>query len=117
MTKSRSTFLGSSLLLVFLVPQVVFAAWWNPLTWNVFSVIESWFVFENGPSQTNVATTTSQMPDAVVSATTPAGASPPQNQTTHKLTATNFGVSSKAAVQTGTLCNGVYYSDCPSGDE
>ncbi len=98
--KIRSFFSTIVFLLIF-VPQVAFAAWWNPLTWSVFSWIKIYPPQEQKISTTTSATTTKKAETKVA----------PESSSQNKPIPVKV-----APVQTGTLCNGVYYSDCPTGN-
>jgi hypothetical protein len=43
MKKSSISFVSGLAFCVLIAPQIAFAAWWNPLSWNIVSVITSWF--------------------------------------------------------------------------
>lgn len=45
---------------VFIVPQIVLAAWWNPFSWGIFS-----FIFQNNKQEQIINTTSSQNKDTV----------------------------------------------------
>ena len=110
-----------------IIPQVTFAAWWNPTSWSIFS-----FLFHPQPqvetiipatSSTNMATDVSSSSTAVSNATTTATTTEisipivtvPVKKTVKK-TAPVPPVQTPQQVQpSGTLCNGTYWKECPAG--
>ena len=111
MKKSLPALFSTGLFLLFFVPQVAFAAWWNPFTWD----FSSWF--KKPPAQeqsiassTSVVAKTAQTVSATIVKATVKTTT--QNTSTQKTSPTNTPV-----VPAGTLCNGTYYSDCPAGQE
>ncbi len=109
-------------LALFIIPQVTFAAWWNPLSWGIFSSI-----FQTNPkveiinttSQNQTLTDTSTTTKAEVTAPTSSVSKTPI-KSSPKVSApvTIPSVSVQAPQQpkpTGTLCNGTYWNSCPTG--
>lgn len=69
-------------LLIFIVPQIAFAAWWNPLSWNIWTAVESIFV---GSPQTHFQITTTTQATNLPPGAIPFGdptTAPPQIGTT-----------------------------------
>ena len=109
---------------IVIIPQVTFAAWWNPMSWNIFSFLFSKNtqseITPQTPSAESTPTDTVIELNATTKSDTPSNTSekkpvkkasksatlPPQvhNQTPEP---------SKPA---GVLCNGTYWDSCPSGE-
>ncbi|MEI8328048.1 MAG: hypothetical protein WCG02_02830 [Candidatus Taylorbacteria bacterium] len=116
-----------------IIPQVTFAAWWNPATWGIFS-----FIFHTQPQVQTIITATSSgersadispnntLSDVNTSTTTDENHAPivtaPIKKTVKNVTptastppATVQPQSPRQVQPTGSLCNGTYYSSCPTG--
>ncbi len=96
--------------MIFVIPQVAFAAWWNPLSWYIFSPftnrVSTFFTPNNTPNNVSpLATSTTG--NVKIS---------PQTVPTNK--GQSVSTKTEAAVpKNSTLCNGTYYSSCPSGSD
>ena len=107
-------------------PSIALAAWWNPLSWNIFSVF---FRTESQVQNESTSTLVSQTQiDEVVVATTTATTtndepvssskdSKPQKPTkaVSDQSIQNHVQTPRQVQTTGTLCNGTYWASCPSG--
>ena len=109
-----------------IIPQVTFAAWWNPTSWGIFS-----FLFHPQPqvetiipvaSSTNIATDVSSstmVSNATTTATTTENLAPvvtvPVKKTAKKTVSVPPVQTPQQVQQTGTLCNGSYWKECPVG--
>jgi hypothetical protein len=98
-----------------LTPSIAFAAWWNPLSWSIFSFLSS------TPPQSLLGTTTEsdQAPIVINTSTTSITASTSTDLpviTKKAKTPTPVQVQTPQPAQpTGTLCNGTYWNTCPTG--
>ena len=127
--KNTQKFFIVAIVGILIIPQITFAAWWNPISWGIFS-----FIFHsNSPQVEMVSTTTIPSDTAVNSAidvvkpeVVTTTKSIPTNKSTikpsTKASATVTTTPPPAPVQTpqqtqptGTLCNGTYWNDCPVG--
>lgn len=101
------------------VPQIVFAARWNPFTWSIFSTKS-----ENSTPTVVQQATTATTSNSVSSVDVPKKAKPattvsapvtkakPAPQSVQPSTPVSQPEPPKP---TGTLCNGTYWSSCPTG--
>ena len=113
--KAYKNLFAVAIMIVFVVPQIALAAWWNPLSWNIWSGFKT-----TSHSEIQVATTTPTTPTATsakktnvnanVKATTNAKTSVESTQNDNIVKATSAPANS-------TLCNGTYYSACAAGND
>jgi len=103
-----SATLSTCFLILLIVPQVAFAAWWNPFTWGIFSFLKKTPSHEQTTTTPNTSTK-----DWSVLANT-------ENEMTVSNDEKSKGVvehEEKEKVQVPsdtTLCNGTPYTHCPS---
>ncbi len=115
-------------LVILIVPSVAFASWWNPASWSIFS-----FIFHTSSQAQTVGTNTSQVQvpmDTTVATSENSNtdqvnvvvSQSPTEKPTKKTSTYLQNPSLTTQVQTvqpiqptGTLCNGTYWSACPSG--
>ncbi len=111
-----------------LTPSIASAAWWNPLSWGIFSSI----LQDSSPKQTEVitahptnnliatstdqfATTTTQ---ANISISSTTKTSPVVNTSkTDSKTVKSVVKKPQQTQPTGDLCNGTYWNACPTGQK
>ena len=111
-------------LLVLIVPQVAFASWWNPFSWNIFT-----FSAPHAQTQNDVSGTTTPIINEDSRSTTTSveipTTKPKVQQNEHQVVipptsratiipATTITADIKTPHNT-TLCNGKNYSSCPVG--
>ena len=98
--------------ILLIAPSIAFASWWNPFSWNIFSRV---FHPSSVSLQKQVASSTpNQNTPTILENKT--NSQTKTNNTTPPPTPQKTPVKAPI-VQTGTLCNGVYYSDCPAENE
>jgi hypothetical protein len=124
--KNYQRILAVTVLGMMIIPQVTFAAWWNPLSWGIFS-----FMFQNS-EQTQMTTEVTTPTDVAASSTTEMSSTtstsavstntviskpiPPKVSAPAPTKSPSVKVQAPQAVQpTGTLCNGTYWNACPTG--
>jgi hypothetical protein len=103
--------------ILFLFPAIALASWWNPLSWTIFS----WVFQSPAPTvqvqSTTTSSTTSENILPILENQTSVSTTDTQSETTPPPAPTKPKVTVTAPiVPKGTLCNGLYYSDCSSGD-
>lgn len=100
-------------LICFIVPQITFAIWWNPLSWikspkgevkqevSKTSTTTISKILDNKSSQPVKTSTTPEVKNKKISKPS--------------IPVTDILLPPKEILPKGTLCNGTYYADCPSG--
>ena len=111
---------STTIVFVMLVlPQITFAAWWNPSSWGLFS-----FIFGHQQQEQLVSTTTQNQTHTDLSTTTLmiVSESTTAVATTSAPAKKKIVLPPKAEIQTprstepvGVLCNGTYWNACPAG--
>lgn len=102
-----SSILAVLLFVCLFVPQVAFAAWWNPLSWNIFAWFTSVFTQEH-----QIATTTS----TATIVPTPSENKSAKKEVVSTPTANAPAPKTSEEVQT-VICQGTTRAACPAGQD
>ena len=100
---------------LFAIPSITFAAWWNPLSWHIFSSLS-----QTSPQVQVTSTTPSSSKVVTRVATSTATVKPAIKKVAQKVSQPAVTPSTQSQTQQptqpiGTLCNGTYWNTCPAG--